>query len=151
MSTQSNGMDIQQIMDCLPHRYPFLLIDRVLDFTPGEELVALKNVTMNEPCFTGHFPDKPVFPGVLMLEALAQATGVLANKSYPPVDGDNALYYFAAVDNARFRHPVGPGDTLILKVKLNKFKRGIGKFYGEAFVGDTLVCSADLMCARRDI
>lgn len=151
MSNELNRMDISEVLSCLPHRYPFLLIDRVLDYTPGERLTALKNVTFNEPFFTGHFPQKPVFPGVLMLEAMAQATGILAYKTAESDPDDNSLYYFAAVDNARFRQPVGPGDTVILKVELQKFKRGIGKFYGEAYVDDKLVCSADLMCAKRDL
>ncbi len=137
-------------MQYLPHRYPFLLIDRVLDFTPGESLHAIKNVTINEPFFTGHFPIKPVMPGVLLLEAMAQATGLLAFKtSGKPADDE--LYYFAGIDKARFKRPVEPGDQLHFEVKLLKDKRGVGLFYGEVKVDGQLVCSAEVMCAKRKI
>ncbi|WP_095504030.1 3-hydroxyacyl-ACP dehydratase FabZ [Paraferrimonas sedimenticola] len=143
-------MDINQVLEYLPHRYPFLLIDRVLDYKIGDTLTALKNVTFNEPFFQGHFPVKPVMPGVLILEAMAQATGILAFKTMgkPPSE---VLYYFAGIDKARFKRVVEPGDQIIFEVKLLKERRGIGVFYGEAKVDGELVCSAELMCARREI
>ncbi|MDX1677514.1 MAG: 3-hydroxyacyl-ACP dehydratase FabZ [Arsukibacterium sp.] len=137
-------------MALLPHRYPFLLIDRVLDYTPGESLTALKNVTINEPIFTGHFPGMPIFPGVLILEALAQATGILGFKTVTE-RAENELYLFAAIDEARFKKPVVPGDTMILDVKFLKERRNMWKFYGEAKVDGTVVCTAELMCARREL
>ncbi|CAM3717285.1 3-hydroxyacyl-ACP dehydratase FabZ [Rheinheimera salexigens] len=137
-------------MALLPHRYPFLLIDRVLDYTPGESLTALKNVSINEPIFTGHFPNMPIFPGVLILEALAQATGILGFKTVTE-RSDNELYLFAGIDDARFKRPVVPGDQMILEVKFLKERRNIWKFYGEARVDGQVVCSAELMCARREL
>lgn len=137
-------------MALLPHRYPFLLIDKVLDYTPGESLVAVKNVTMNEPVFTGHFPGMPIFPGVLILEALAQATGILGFKTVTE-RSENELYLFAAIDEARFKKPVVPGDTMILEVKFLKERRNMWKFYGEAKVDGQVVCCAELMCARREM
>lgn len=150
MANQLNSLQIQEIMALLPHRYPFLLIDRVLDFTPGESLTALKNVTINEPIFTGHFPGMPIFPGVLILEALAQATGILGFKTVTE-RSENELYLFAAIDEARFKKPVLPGDTMILDVKFLKERRNMWKFYGEAKVDGQIVCSAELMCARREL
>ncbi|WP_095499001.1 3-hydroxyacyl-ACP dehydratase FabZ [Paraferrimonas haliotis] len=143
-------MDINQVLEYLPHRYPFMLIDRVLDYTVGETLTALKNVTYNEPFFQGHFPVKPIMPGVLILEAMAQATGILAFKTIdrPPTE---VLYYFAGIDKVRFKRPVVPGDQLIFEVRMIKERRGIGVFYGEAKVDGQVVCSAELMCARREI
>nr|WP_319004177.1 3-hydroxyacyl-ACP dehydratase FabZ [Rheinheimera aquimaris] len=137
-------------MALLPHRYPFLLIDRVLDYTPGESLTAIKNVTVNEPIFTGHFPGMPIFPGVLILEALAQATGILGFKTVTE-RSENELYLFAAIDEARFKKPVLPGDTMVLEVKFLKERRNMWKFYGEAKVEGQIVCSAELMCARREL
>ena len=137
-------------MALLPHRYPFLLIDRVLDYIPGESLTALKNVTINEPIFTGHFPGMPIFPGVLILEAMAQATGILGFKTVTE-RADNELYLFAAIDDARFKKPVVPGDQMIIDVKFLKERRNIWKFYGEAKVDGQVVCSAELMCARREL
>ena len=137
-------------MALLPHRYPFLMIDRVLDFTPGESLTAIKNVTINEPIFTGHFPTMPIFPGVLILEALAQATGILGFKTVTE-RSENELYLFAAIDEARFKKPVVPGDQLVLEVKFLKERRNLWKFYGEAKVDGQVVCSAELMCARREL
>jgi len=137
-------------MALLPHRYPFLLIDRVIDFTPGESLTAIKNVTINEPIFTGHFPGMPIFPGVLILEALAQATGILGFKTVTE-RAENELYLFAAIDEARFKKPVLPGDTMVLEVKFLKERRNMWKFYGEAKVDGQIVCSAELMCARREL
>jgi len=150
LANQLNSLQIQEIMALLPHRYPFLLIDRVLDFTPGESLTALKNVTINEPIFTGHFPGMPIFPGVLILEALAQATGILGFKTVTE-RSENELYLFAAIDEARFKKPVLPGDTMILEVKFLKERRNMWKFYGEAKVEGQIVCSAELMCARREL
>nr|WP_305975128.1 3-hydroxyacyl-ACP dehydratase FabZ [Rheinheimera baltica] len=137
-------------MALLPHRYPFLLIDRVLDFTPGESLTAVKNVSINEPIFTGHFPGMPIFPGVLILEAMAQATGILGFKTVTE-RSENELYLFAAIDEARFKKPVVPGDQMIIDVKFLKERRNIWKFYGEAKVDGQVVCSAELMCARREL
>ncbi|EGM70617.1 3-hydroxyacyl-ACP dehydratase FabZ [Shewanella sp. HN-41] len=152
MSNQMNTMDITEILKYLPHRYPFLLIDRVLDYTPGESLQAIKNVTINEPFFQGHFPVQPVMPGVLILEAMAQATGLLAFKTMSDdVPPPGVLYYFAGIDNARFRRVVEPGDQIHFDVKMIKERRGIGVFYGEAKVDGEVVCSAEIMCARREI
>ncbi|MCK4743590.1 MAG: 3-hydroxyacyl-ACP dehydratase FabZ [Sulfuriflexus sp.] len=144
-------LDIHEVMKHLPHRYPFLLIDRVLDYTPGEFLTALKNVSYNEPYFVGHFEHHPVMPGVLILEAMAQATGIfsyITTESLP--DGDS-LYYFVGVDKARFKAPVKPGDQMQLHVELIKEKRGIWKFNAEAKVDGKLVTTAEIMCAQRDI
>ncbi|MGL5360774.1 MAG: 3-hydroxyacyl-ACP dehydratase FabZ [Shewanella sp.] len=152
MSKQMNTMDISEILQYLPHRYPFLLIDRVLDYTPGESLLAIKNVTINEPFFQGHFPVQPVMPGVLILEAMAQATGLLAFKTMSDdVPPPGVLYYFAGIDNARFRRVVVPGDQIHFEVKMIKERRGIGVFYGEAKVDGEVACSAEIMCARREI
>ncbi|WP_406666658.1 3-hydroxyacyl-ACP dehydratase FabZ [Gallaecimonas sp. GXIMD1310] len=149
--TAMNTMDIIEVLDHLPHRYPFLLVDRVLDYKVGEYLVARKNVTINEPFFVGHFPQKPVMPGVLLLEAMAQATGILAFKTANQKPEDGVLYYFAGIDNARFKRPVVPGDTLTFEVSISKLKAGIGKFHCIAKVDGELVCEADLMCAKREI
>ncbi|MBD1389343.1 3-hydroxyacyl-ACP dehydratase FabZ [Neiella sp. HB171785] len=150
MTRELKQLDIEEILNCLPHRYPFLLVDRVTDYEPGKWLHAIKNVTFNEPFFTGHFPQKPVFPGVLMLEALAQATGILSYKSAEETPGKNTLYYFASVDNARFKRPVGPGDTLVLEVEFLKARRGMGKFQATAKVDGAVVCTAEIMCAQRE-
>jgi 3-hydroxyacyl-[acyl-carrier-protein] dehydratase len=150
LANQLNILEIQEIMALLPHRYPFLMIDRVLDFTPGESLTAIKNVTINEPIFTGHFPTMPIFPGVLILEALAQATGILGFKTVTE-RSENELYLFAAIDEARFKKPVVPGDQMVLEVKFLKERRNLWKFYGEAKVDGQVVCSAELMCARREL
>ena len=141
-------IEVTDIMTMLPHRYPFLLVDRVVDFEEGKWLKAVKNVSVNEPCFTGHFPGQPIFPGVLILEAMAQATGVLAVKSYGKLKEDE-LYYFASIDNARFKRPVVPGDQMLIEVNFLKEKRGISLFTGKAFVDGKVVCEADLMCARK--
>lgn len=144
-------MDIYGVLKHLPHRYPFLLIDRVLEYKEGERLVALKNVTMNEHFFQGHFPHRPVMPGVLILEALAQATGILAFKTNGTLPRNNSLYYFVGIDNARFKQPVEPGDQLILEVNLMKKKGSIWKFSAEAKVDGRVVTSAELMCAEKEI
>ncbi len=143
-------MEIHEVLELLPHRYPFLLVDRVLDYTLGERLVALKNVSFNEPYFTGHFPHRPVMPGVLIIEALAQATGLLAMKSAPEAAHANSLYYFVGIDKARFKRPVEPGDQLILEVILKASKRGIWMFSGKATVAGKIAATAELMCTAKD-
>ncbi|ASD66544.1 MULTISPECIES: 3-hydroxyacyl-ACP dehydratase FabZ [Pseudoalteromonas] len=149
MANELNSFDIQEILKLLPHRYPMLLVDKVVDFKPGEYLHAIKNVTINEPIFTGHFPEQPIFPGVLILEAMAQATGLLGFKTVEN-RSENELYLFAAIDNARFKQPVLPGDTMHLHVKFEKERRNIWKFSAEAKVEGKTVCSAEIMCARRE-
>ncbi len=142
-------MDIQQIHSLLPHRYPFLLVDRVLDSEPGKRLRAMKNVTINEPFFQGHFPSKPVMPGVLLIEAMAQATGLLAMESAEVPK--EAIYYLVGVDKARFKRPVVPGDQLIFDVEVLKHKREIWVFAAEARVDEKLVASAEIMCTARNL
>ncbi len=144
-------MDIQKVLSLLPHRYPFLLIDRVVDYKPDEYLIALKNVTVNEPFFAGHFPVRPVMPGVLIVEAMAQATGLLAMESRPEEVGEKALYYLAGIDKARFKRTVEPGDQLTLDVRLKKVRRGVWLFSGEARVQEQMVATADIMCTARDV
>ena len=146
-----NSMEIHQILQYLPQRYPFLLIDRVIDYTLGESLVAIKNVTINEPFFQGHFPHRPVMPGVLLIEAMAQGTGILAFKTGAAQPDNNSLYYLVGIDNARFKHPVEPGDQLIIEVKLVRAARGVWKYTATSKVDDKLVASADLMCMKREI
>lgn len=153
-SSQANElctMDINDILEHLPHRYPFLLVDKVIDFTLGESLVAIKNISVNEPCFTGHFPHRPIFPGVLILEAMAQATGLLAFKTMETKPSTDSLYYFVGIDNARFKKPVIPGDQLELHVSLVKRKRDMWKFKAEGKVDGAVVCQADLLCAQKNI
>ena len=142
-------MDIQKITSLLPHRYPFLLVDRVIEVEPGERLVAIKNVTINEPFFQGHFPEKPVMPGVLIIEALAQATGLLAMES-EEVAG-KAIYYLVGVDKARFKRPVVPGDQLHLEVSVSKQRRGIWTFSAKGTVDGAVCASAEIMCTARDL
>ncbi len=144
-------MDIHQILKKLPHRYPFLLVDRVLELEKGKRIKALKNVTMNEPFFTGHFPHRPVMPGVLMLEAMAQAAALLAFDMQGVTPDDKTVYYFAGIDAARFKRPVEPGDQLIMEVTLDRLKAGVFKFKGVAHVADNMVCEAELMCTMRTI
>jgi 3-hydroxyacyl-[acyl-carrier-protein] dehydratase len=143
-----NSMDIKRVMELLPHRYPFLLIDRVLECKPGSHLSGYKNVSINEPFFVGHFPVKPVMPGVLIVEALAQATGLLAMETDPEHAG-KSLYYFVGIDKARFKKPVEPGDRLDLDVVLKGNKRGIWMFACEAKVDGAIVATADIMCTSR--
>ncbi|WP_018935002.1 3-hydroxyacyl-ACP dehydratase FabZ [Thioalkalivibrio sp. ALJ24] len=149
-----DALDVQQIMQYLPHRYPFLMVDRVVECEPGEHLVGLKNVSINEPYFQGHFPVKPVMPGVLILEALAQATGLLAFKT-EEARGENQdkqqLYLFVGIDEARFRRQVVPGDQLDLRVELTRTVRGIWRFDAEAKVGGETCATAELMCAGKEI
>jgi 3-hydroxyacyl-[acyl-carrier-protein] dehydratase len=149
LANELNSFDIQEILKLLPHRYPMLLVDRVLDYKPGEYLHAIKNVTVNEPIFTGHFPNQPIFPGVLILEAMAQATGLLGFKTVEN-RSENELYLFAAIDEARFKHPVTPGDTMHIHVQFLKERRNMWKFAVEAKVDGKVVCTAELMCARRE-
>lgn len=146
-----SSLDIHEVMKHLPHRYPFLLVDRVVNYKKGESLLALKNVTINEPFFPGHFPHHPVMPGVLILEALAQATGILAFISTDSLPDDDSLYYFVGIDKARFKQPVSPGDQLALHVDVVKEKRGVWKFAAEARVDGKVVTSAELMCAKKEI
>ncbi|VWX63081.1 (3R)-hydroxymyristol acyl carrier protein dehydratase [Burkholderiales bacterium 8X] len=144
-------LDIHQVLKLLPHRYPFLLVDRVLGMEKGKRITALKNVTMNEPFFNGHFPHRPVMPGVLMLEAMAQAAALLSFYSLNIVPDENTVYYFAGIDGARFKRPVEPGDQLTLEVELEKQRTGMSRFKGRALVGQELACEATLMCAMRQI
>lgn len=143
-------MDINKIQTLLPHRYPFLLIDKVLECVPGESLVGIKNVTFNEPFFPGHFPNRPIMPGVLILEAIAQATGVLAFYSLNKTPEDNTLYYLVGLDKARFKKPVVPGDQLRLEVKLTREIKGIYRFDGVAKVDGKVVASAEIMTAKQE-
>ena len=145
------SVDINKILKLIPHRYPFILVDRVLDYVVHDYLIAIKNVTINEPFFMGHFPGNPIMPGVLMLEALAQASAILSNLSRTPKEGNEFLYFFAGIDNAKFKQVVTPGDQLRLEVKLIGQKRDFWRLHGEAFVGDKLACSADLMSAAKEI
>ena len=144
-------MDIHEILKKLPHRFPFLLVDRVLELEKGKRIKALKNVSINEPFFTGHFPHRPVMPGVLMLEAMAQAAALLAFDMQGVTPDDKTVYYFAGIDGARFKRPVEPGDQLIMEVTLERLKAGVFKFHGVATVDAKLVCEADLMCTMRTI
>ena len=144
-------MDIHKILKQLPHRYPFLLVDRVLAIDKGKTIRALKNVTMNEPFFQGHFPHRPVMPGVLMLEALAQAAALLAFDALDTSPSEDTVYYFAGIDGARFKRPVEPGDQLILDVTLLRMKAGIFKFKARALVGQDLAVEAELTCAMRAV
>ncbi|OGT80294.1 MAG: 3-hydroxyacyl-[acyl-carrier-protein] dehydratase FabZ [Gammaproteobacteria bacterium RIFCSPLOWO2_02_FULL_61_13] len=138
-------MDVNQIKEILPHRYPFLLIDRVLEIVPGQRIRAIKNVSVNEPYFPGHFPQKPLMPGVLIIEALAQAAAILGEISAAESHQEGVLYYLVGIDNARFRRPVGPGDQLLLEVTFQTVRRNIWKFSGTASVGDLVVASTDLL------
>ncbi|MGD2075546.1 MAG: 3-hydroxyacyl-ACP dehydratase FabZ [Gammaproteobacteria bacterium] len=144
-------MDINEILKLLPHRYPFLLVDRVVEFEEGKSLVGIKNVSFNEPFFQGHFPEKPVMPGVLILEALAQATGLLAFRTENRGAERDSLYYFVGIDNARFKRPVEPGDQLRLAVNLIKTKRGIWVFDTDATVDGNTAATATIMCTERKI
>lgn len=144
-------MDIHHILRKLPHRYPMLLVDRVLELEKGVRIQAIKNVTINEPYFTGHFPHRPVMPGVLMLEALAQAAAILAFESLGLEPDENTVYYFAGIENARFKRPVEPGDQLTLDVVMGRMKAGIFKFQAKALVGTELSVEADLTCAMRRV
>jgi 3-hydroxyacyl-[acyl-carrier-protein] dehydratase len=144
-------MDIGEILKYLPHRYPMLLIDRVVEIQPGESLVAIKNVSYNESYFQGHFPNRPVMPAVIILEAMAQATGILVLRSMDKLPSEKSIYYFVGIDGARFRRPVEPGDQLRIEVKLIRSSRGIWKLRSNASVDGDIVASGDLMGAMREI
>lgn len=142
-------MDIHEVLEYLPHRYPFLLVDRVLECEPGKNIVALKNVTINEPFFVGHFPHHPVMPGVLIIEALAQAAAILSFKTMGGKPDDKSVYYFVGIDNARFKKPVTAGDQLHLEVEIERTVKGIWKFKARAKVDGAIATEADLMCTVR--
>lgn len=146
MSEVIDKIEIEEILALLPHRYPMLLVDRVTEIKLGESIKAYKNITFNEPCFTGHFPGKPIFPGVLILEAIAQTAGILGFKT---VGNTDDLYLFAGVDNARFKRPVTPGDRMDMEVFFEKERRGIWKFTGHAYVDGVEACCTSFMCAMR--
>ena len=147
----TESMDIHEILKDLPHRFPFLLVDRVLECEPGVRIRALKNVSINEPFFPGHFPHHPVMPGVLIVEAMAQTAAILAFVSLDKPADRSAVYLFAGIDGARFKRQVGPGDQLRLEVELLREKAGIGKFSGRALVEGQVVAEAELLCAYRQI
>ncbi|MBN7797526.1 3-hydroxyacyl-ACP dehydratase FabZ [Parahaliea mediterranea] len=142
-------MDVAEIRKLLPHRYPFLLVDRVVEINLGESIVAYKNLSINEPFFDGHFPDKPVFPGVLLVEAMAQAAGVLGFKSQNKTPADGSIYYFVGADNLRFKRPCVPGDRVMLRAKILGDRRGIWKFEVSSDVDGELAASATILCADR--
>ena len=144
-------MDIHKILKLLPHRYPILLVDRVLEVVKGKSIKALKNVSINEPYFDGHFPHRPVMPGVLMIESLAQAAALLAFESFDISSQSNNVFYFAGIDGVRFKRPVEPGDQLILQIEVLRMKAGVMKFKAQAFVADELAVEAELMCTMRTI
>ncbi len=144
-------MDIHQILEYLPHRYPILLVDRVLDIVPGERITALKNVSMNEPFFPGHYPHHPVMPGVLIVEAMAQTAAILSFKTMGDKPDDKSVYYFVGIDNARFKRPVSPGDQLIMEVAITLNKRGMWKFSAQAKVDGQVACEAELICTVRKL
>lgn len=145
------SMDIHEILEHLPHRYPILLVDRVLEVVPGERIKALKNVSVNEPFFPGHYPHHPVMPGVLIVEAMAQAAAILSFKTMGGKPDDKSVYYFVGIDGARFKKPVSPGDQLILDVSITASKRGIWKFAAKATVDGQLATEAELMCTVRPV
>ncbi len=150
-TSTAQQMDIHEILDHLPHRYPFLLVDRVLSIDLGKSIVALKNVTINEPFFPGHYPHHPVMPGVLIIEAMAQVAALLTFKSSGSKPDENSVYYFAGIDAARFKRPVSPGDQLIIKVTLDRSKRGVFKFSAIAEVDGDLAAEAELMCTIKAV
>ena len=147
----STSMDIHEILDHLPHRYPFVLIDRVVSMELGKEITALKNVSINEPFFPGHFPHHPVMPGVLIVEAMAQAAAILSFKTMGAKPTDDSVYYFAGIDSARFKKPVLPGDQIMLNVKIDRILKGIWKYTGVASVGGAIVAEASMMCILKKI
>lgn len=144
-------MDIHKILETLPHRYPILLVDRVLELEKNKRIRAIKNVSINEPYFNGHFPHRPVMPGVLMLEALAQAAAILAIETVGIKLDNNTVFYFAGIDGARFKRPVEPGDQLILDITLDRMKAGVCKFTAKGLVGEELAVEAELTCTMRKI
>ncbi|UCH53165.1 MAG: 3-hydroxyacyl-ACP dehydratase FabZ [Pseudomonadota bacterium] len=146
-----NQLDIHEILKRLPHRYPFILIDRVLDYTKDQSVVAIKNVTINEPFFQGHFPNRPVMPGVLLLEAMAQSCAILSFASADMIPGKNSIVYFVGADNARFKRPVEPGDQVRFESSIKRRMKGVWFFESRAYVGDDLCASAEIMCTYKEI
>ena len=146
-----SSMDINQILEYLPHRYPFLLVDRVLSCEPGKTITALKNVTINEPFFQGHFPNYPVMPGVLIIECMAQAAAILTFHSEKAKPDKHSVYFFVGIDNARFKKPVVPGDALRLEVAITRHVRGLWKFAAQAWVGEAMAAESEIMCTVRSI
>ena len=144
-------MNIHEILEHLPHRYPFILVDKVLSLDLGKEITAVKNVTVNEPFFPGHFPYHPVMPGVLIVEAMAQAAALLSFKTMDTKPNEESVYYFAGIDNARFKKPVGPGDQIILNVKIDRILSGIWKYKGVATVDNDIVAEASMRCILKEI
>ena len=144
-------MDIHEVLQYLPHRYPFLLIDRVITCEPGKRILALKNVSINEPCFEGHFPNYPVMPGVLIIEAMAQAAAILSFRTMGTKPDPKSVYYFVGIDNARFKKPVMPGDQILINADVSRSVRGVWKFCCQAKVGEVVVSEAELMCTLRAI
>ena len=151
IATTTTSMDIHEILDHLPHRYPFVMIDRVISMEIGKEITALKNVSINEPFFPGHFPYHPVMPGVLIVEAMAQAAAILSFKTMGVKPSDDSVYYFAGIDSARFKKPVSPGDQIILNVKIDRILKGIWKYTGVAKVDGITVAEASMMCILKNI
>lgn len=148
---QDTSMDIHQILAHLPHRYPFVLVDKVVSYEISKEITAIKNVTINEPFFPGHFPYHPVMPGVLIVEAMAQAAAILSFKTMGSLPSEDSVYYFAGIDTARFKKPVSPGDQLVLNVKIDRILRGIWKYTGQATVDGVVVAEAEFMCILKAI
>ncbi len=146
-----SSMNIHEILDHLPHRYPFVLIDKVVSMELGKEITAIKNVTINEPYFPGHFPYHPVMPGVLIVEAMAQAAAILSFKTMNTKPSDDSVYYFAGIDSARFKKPVSPGDQIVLNVKIDRILKGIWKYIGVATVDGVVVAEASMMCILKAI
>ena len=144
-------MDIHEILKKLPHRFPFVMVDRVTKIEKGQSIQAIKNVTINEPFFPGHFPNRPVMPGVLMLEAMAQAAALLVFDNQGASPSDNQVYYFAGIDSARFKRPVEPGDQLVMDITMLRAKAGIYKFAGVSRVDGQVVCEAELMCTLKEL
>ena len=151
MADNKLSMDIHEILDHLPHRYPFVLVDKVTSMELGKEITAIKNVTINEPYFPGHFPYHPVMPGVLIVEALAQAAALLSFNTMNTKPTEDSVYYFAGIDNARFKKPVNPGDQIILHVKIDRILKGIWKYSGTATVDGEIVAEANMMCILKEI
>ena len=151
MANNKLSMDIHEILDHLPHRYPFILVDRVISMELGKEITAIKNVTINEPYFPGHFSYHPVMPGVLIVEALAQAAALLSFKTMDTKPTEDSVYYFAGIDNARFKKPVNPGDQIVLHVKIDRVLKGIWKYSGTATVDNDIVAEANMMCILKEI
>jgi len=147
----ATSMDIHEILEHLPHRYPFVLIDRVVSLELGKEITAIKNVSVNEPYFPGHFPYHPVMPGVLIVEAMAQAAAILSFKTMDTKPSDDSVYYFAGIDSARFKKPVSPGDQIVLNVKIDRILKGIWKYTGVAKVDGSVVAEAQMMCILKAI